>query len=571
VTRQRPPSSQSASLISAAGAVVWAGSVLFATPAWAALPNCTIATLSKFAVPGVSVASATAMPANGPTPEYCSILGSVATDGEGAGPGSAEFVLKLPERWNNRLVFFGCGSNCGSVKDVAANPVDTQEALDLGYAVINTDGGHEQSPATPDPTWVLLTPGVPNEPAIIDFFYRAVHQTTVAMKALTEDYYAGKIDYAYFDGCSTGGRQSVMEGDRYPEDFDGLVAGDPIIDADTQRAATLKQAKAFIPSAAYIPFSVIPAIDASVVANCDLADGVADGLIQNPAQCSFDPRSLVPGTLTAAQAEALTIYLKELVDTDGRPVSPGMTVGYYATAGFEKETEIATPPVDPDGAEPWGAAGKGPTAWTLVDGSIRYFIERDPTYDVNNDWPQDRDVISHAGVRLLRERSREADADDPRKLRAFLRQGRKIILYHGFSDDQASPYRSIGFYKALAAQEYGYVALQEHARLFMVPGMGHCTGGSEPNSFDTLRALDDWVTKGVAPEAIVATDPGGTRTMPLCRFPEEARYVGGPIAAASSWACDATDERLLKIGVDGVLAGADRDYDADRDDRRGRE
>ena len=302
-----------------------------------------------------------------------------------------------------------------------------------------------------------------------------------------------------------------------------------------------------------------------------LADGVADGLIQNPAQCSLDPRSLVPGTLTAAQAEALKIYLKEVVDTNGRPVSPGMTVGYHATAGFEKETETFDPTRRSDGAEPWGGIGKGPTAWTQVDGSIRYFIERDPTYDVNNDWPQDGDVISVAAVKLLKQRSRLADADDPRKLRDFLQQGRKIILYHGFSDDQASPYRSIGFYKALAAQEHGYAALQEHARLFMVPGMGHCTGGPGPNSFDTLKALDDWVTKGVAPEAIVATSPDGTRTMPLCRFPEEARYVSGPIAAGRSWACDATDERLLKIGVDGVLAGADRDYDADRDDRRGRE
>jgi feruloyl esterase len=188
-------------------------------------------------------------------------------------------VLKLPEPWNHRLVFFGCGSNCGSVKDVAANPFDTQEALGLGYAVVNTDGGHEQDPTTPDPTWVLLAPGVPNEPAIIDFFYRAVHQTAVAMKALAQDYYSGAIEHAYFDGCSTGGRQSVMEGDRYPEDFDGLIAGDPIIDADTQRAATLKQAKAFVPPAAYIPFSLIPVIDAFIAAHCDLADGVADGLI----------------------------------------------------------------------------------------------------------------------------------------------------------------------------------------------------------------------------------------------------------------------------------------------------
>jgi feruloyl esterase len=362
-----------------------------------------------------------------------------------------------------------------------------------------------------------------------------------------------------------------MEGDRYPEDFDGLIAGDPIIDADTQRAATLKQAKAFLSPGAYIPFSLIPVIDAFVSASCDLADGVGDGLIQNPAQCSFDPRSLVPATLTAAQAEALEIYLRPVIDTNGRPVAPGMTVGYFATAGFEQETEISTPPVDPDGAEPWGGIGKGPTAWTLVDGSIRYGIERDPTYDVNNDWPQYRNVISTEAVKLLRRRSKEADADDPRKLREFLRQGRKIILYHGFSDDQASPYRSIALYKALAAQEHGYSVLQDHARLFMVPGMGHCKGGPGPNSFDTLKALDDWVTKDLAPEAIVATSSGGGRTMPLCKFPEEARHTGGPVDVASSWACDASDDRLLKVGFDGILAGANLNYGTDRGDPRSRQ
>lgn len=554
---------------SAISAGLLAGSVFSASPASAALPNCAVSTLAEFRVASVLINSATEIRANGPTPEYCSIQGSVATSGDGAGPGSARFVLNLPASWNNRLVFFGCGGNCGSVKDVAANPTDTQEALGLGYAVVNTDGGHEQDPTTPDPTWLLLAPGVPNEPAIIDFFYRAVHQTTVAMKTLAQDYYSARIVHAYFDGCSTGGRQSVMEGDRYPEDFDGLIAGDPIIDADTQRAATLKQAKAFLSSAAYIPFSLIPVIDAFVAAKCDLVDGVGDGLIQNPAQCSFDPRSLVPSTLTAAQAEALEIYLKPVIDTDGMPVAPGMTVGYYATSGFEKETEISTPAVDPGGAEPWGGIGKGPTAWTLVDGSIRYFIERNPTYDVNNDWPQAGDLISVNAVRLLRQRSKEADADDPRKLHAFLQQGRKIILYHGFSDDQASPYRSIAFYKALAAQEYGYTLLQDHARLFMVPGMGHCTGGPGPNSFDTLKALDDWVTKNVPPEAIVATS-SGERTMPLCKFPEEARYTGGAVDVAKSWICNANDDRLLKIGFDGILAGADRDYDADRDDRRQR-
>jgi len=526
------------------------------SPREAALPNCSVLTLSGFAVTNVSISAATPVRAVAPNPRYCAIRGTVTTDGEGAGPGSAQFSLRLPALWNNRLVFFGCGGNCGSLANVSANQTDIAAALGRGYAVVNTDAGHEQDPSTADPTWVLLAPGVPNEPAIIDFFYRAVHQVTVAAKRLTEDYYSDGIKHAYFDGCSTGGRQSLMEGERYPEDFDGLIAGDPIIDLDDQRAATIKQAKAFLLPEAYIPFALIPAIDAAVNSNCDGADGVVDELIQNPAQCSFDPHSLVPSILTAAQADALELYLKKVVDTEGRVVAPGMTVGDYATSGFERQAEIATPAVDPAGPEPWGGVGTGPQAWMLGDSGIRYFIERDPTFDVNNDWPEHRNLISAAAVALLRERSGAGDADDPRKLHEFLRQGRKAILYHGFSDNEASPYRSLWFYEAVANEEHGYASLQTHARLFMVPGMGHCSGGPGPNSFDTLRALDEWTTKGIAPDSVVATNSDSGRTMPLCAFPAAASYLGGPVNLASSWACQAGDKRLLAIGFDGELAGA---------------
>jgi feruloyl esterase len=526
----------------------------------AAAPRCSVAALSGFGVAHVAVASAIGVAAGKFSPPYCAVEGTVATQGEGAGPGSAEFVLKLPAAWNRRLVFFGCGGNCGSVKSVSANPDDVAAALGLGYAAVNTDAGHEQDPSTPDPTWILLKPGAPNEPAIADFFYRAVHQVATAAKRLAEDYYSGRIDHAYFDGCSTGGRQSLIEGERYPDDFDGLIAGDPIIDLDDQRAATIKQAKAFLPPTAYIPFRLIPAIDAAVNASCDAADGVADGLIQNPALCAFDPHALAPATLTRAQADALAVYLKAVVDDRGRPVAPGMTVGDYAASGFERQAELSAPVADPAAAEPWGGVGAGPSAWTLGDAGIRYFILRDPTFDVNNDWPEHGDVVAAGAVALLRRRSWAGDADDPRRLSEFLRQDRKIILYHGFSDDMASPYRTIWFYKALARGAHGFSRLQSHARLFMVPGMGHCGGGSGPHSFATLTALDAWVTNGVAPDAIRATATGGGRTMPLCKFPEEARRLGGPVDAARSWTCRADDRRLLEIGPDGALAGADADY-----------
>ncbi len=454
-----------------------------ATPrAWSAgtgdFPNCSAAVLSGFNVDGVTVISATVEAAAAPNPEYCRVQGSLTTLGEGAGGGLAEFVIKLPGTWNHRLVFFGCGGNCGSLDTVAANPNDVSAALPSGYAVVNTDAGHEQDPATPDPTWILLAPDEPNEPAIIDFEYRAVHEVTLASKALVQRYYSGPIQHAYFDGCSTGGRQSLMEGERFPGDFDGLIAGDPVMDLDTQRASTIKQAKAFLPPSAYIPYSRIPAIDAAVLANCDAVDGTVDGLIQNPAACSFDPTALTPSVLSEAQAAGLTMYLRKLVDSQGSIVAPGMIVGDYATSGFEGQAEVSMAAPDPLAAEPWGGFGTGPLAWILGDAGIRYYVEYDPTYDVNQAWPQAGNVISVAALGLLHQREGAGDSDDPGKLRDYLRQGGKVIIYHGFSDAQASPYRSQWFYRALAAEEPGYAALQAHARLFMVPGMGHCGAGS---------------------------------------------------------------------------------------------
>jgi feruloyl esterase len=550
------------------GVGICVSTVFFAAPASATLPNCSVATLSGLHVSNVAVTSATDVPTAGTIPESCNVQGTVVTQGEGAAPGAALFNLRLPATWNNRFLFLGCGSNCGSLSNISANTTDISEALGLGYAIVNTDTGHTQQGT--ELTWALLASGVPNEPALIDFFYRAVHQVTVAAKQLVSGYYGSAITYAYFDGCSTGGRQSLMEGARYPEDFDGLVAGAPVMDRSRYPTSAIKQAKAFLPLDAYIPFALLPTLDAAVNANCDTADGVADGLIQNPARCSFDPQALVPAVLTQAQADALALYLSQVTDTQGTPVYPGMPIGHFTTSGFEGRVELDTPAVDPTAAQPWGASGTGPFAWTSGDLAIRYYVERDPTFDVNNDWPQTDAVIDAAAVQLLRQRLGAADADDPQQIAAFLRRGGKLILYHGFSDPTLTPYRTIQLYKALAEREKGYKHLQEQARLFMVPGMGHCNeggGGPGPTSFDTLMALDKWVSHGIAPEAIIATNNGSGRTMPLCKFPEEASYGGsGDVNQAVHWTCHAHDRRLLQVGPDGILAGVGGDHDADHDD-----
>ena len=315
----------------------------FAPPT--APPTCVASTLN---IPNVTVASATmvapttiTLPAGTFTvPAYCQVMGAVATSGDCpttgpfaapsgpnligcSTPGSAKFRIKLPPAWNSHFLFEGCGGNCGSINSTSVNPLDNAEALGLGYAVVNTNTGHDQDPTTVDLTWAVSesTPPLVNNSAIIDFYYRAVHQVTVATKQYVQAYYSQPIDVAYFDGCSTGGRQSMMEGTRYPVDYDGLIVGDPAIAYHSIRTSTYKQAKAFIPTGTFIPPATAAQVDAAVKASCDAVDGVMDGLIQNSAACSVSISSLVPSVLTATQAGALQSYIL-LQTEDVRRITP---------------------------------------------------------------------------------------------------------------------------------------------------------------------------------------------------------------------------------------------------------
>jgi Tannase and feruloyl esterase len=575
-------------------------------------PSCVASTLN---VPNVTVTSATLVPASTVTlpagtfdvPEHCQVIGAVATTGEcpatgpwatgcetGA-PGSAEFRLNLPPVWNHHFLFEGCGGNCGSVTSTSVNPVDAAEALGLGYAVVNTDTGHEQDPATILLTWAVSdsTPPVVNAPAIIDFYYRAVHQVTVAAKQYVEAYYSGPIDYAYFDGCSTGGRQSMVEGTHYPVDYDGLIVGDPAIAASYGGTSTVKQALAFVPTGAWIPYpstafptnpNTVAAVDAAVTASCDAVDGVMDGLIQNPAACNILPSALGAsgsGILTTVQTNALQAYILPVTDaTLGQPLFPGMPISDISTSGFEGNSETTFAPPFPTAAEPWGAAtcpyatcgGLGPAAWSLGEVAIKAYVEENQFFNVNPNgpapsWPE---TVSATGntipvetAALLVAQRGQGGAEDPHQLMNFLNKGGKVIWYHGGSDPLITPFRSTWFYEQLASLLGGYGPTQNSVRLFIEPGMGHCGGGASPNSFDTLQALDYWVTKGVAPEGIIATAPTTTlpsagRTMPLCKFPEEASYSGsGNVYSAANWSCNPDDRRMLEVGATGLASGAD--------------
>jgi feruloyl esterase len=529
-----------------------------------AMPNCTVAALSSFNIPSLTISSATEVPASGLNPTYCDIVGSVATDGEGAGPGLTMFQAKLPLNWNSKYLASGPGGVSGSLTP-SVNPVDLTASIRKGYAFVINDLGHQSPPF--DASWALISPGVPNEPALIDYFYRAQHQVAIATKELVKSFYgASSIEHSYFDGCSTGGRNALVEAMRYPQDYDGIIAGAPHMDHRGTQTWGYKNAKAFLN--AFIPAAKLPAIDAAVKANCDASDGVVDGLIQNPALCSFDPDTLVPSILTQAQADALKTFIRAVRDDREGLLFPGSSVSDLSAnnlfGGFFPWVE-SVPPVDPAAAQPWGVSS--PLNWRAADTVIRNMVVRDPNFNTNLNWPEMDGVLSSETARLFEENTRIGDADRPEQLVPYLKQNNKLILYHGYSDKAISPYRTIWFYQDLAQILGGYRNVQENARLFMAPGALHCAAvGPGPNSFDTLTALEKWVEQGIPPEGIVATkyandNPAQAvlRTMPLCKYPEKAQYdgVGNPLNAAS-WTCAPGDQSLLELGANGIEAGLDR-------------
>jgi feruloyl esterase len=581
MARQEAPGRPAKRVFRVAAPALAACAIASALPAHAALPGCTLAALNGLGVPGVSVVAAVDVPAGAlpstnplsPNPEFCDVQGVLTTTGYGAPNGSALFELQLPATWNQKLLFWGVGGTAGSTYgDFAANGVDFTESLDLGFATAITDTGHEAN--NTDAAWALTSSGAPDTAKVVDYYFRATHEMTAAAKAIVRGYYkAPSIKRAYFDGCSNGGRQAMVEASHFPEDYDGIIAGAPFMDIRAIIAGT-KQEKENLSPGGYLPASLLPMIDAAVLASCDAADGLKDGLIQNPGNCSFDPQSLVcksgqtSGCLTPGQASTLSGYWGALRDERGRVIYPGATVSDL-TGGMDVWTLGFFPPGTLPGstaAEPFGprpATGPwlAPVVWQFTDDIIKYLVERSATFDLFNFPVSTGGVVTDNGLALFDARTEAGDGDRPGRLLPFIYQNRKLLMYHGLSDPALPPFRTVKYYEQLASLRGGYDKLQENVRLFLVPDMQHCGGGPGPNLFDTVRALDAWTESGTGPDGITAAHansaaPGGfDRTMPLCKFPEQAVYGGtGPVPLATSWSC--TDNtKMLEVGPDGERAG----------------
>jgi len=346
---------------------------------------------------------------------------------------------------------------------------------------------------------------------------------------------------------------------RYPDDYDGVIAGSSWLDPVGNALADLKNVKAFID--APIPLSRFAQIDAAILRQCDTADGTHDGLIQNPGACSFNPQTLVPGVLTRPQAQALSLYFSSVRDPAGSLVYPGMTVS-------DLEMQFGTPHAPmvelgersphPGAAQPWGK-GTVPHLWRSAGGVILVLGFRNLKLDMSNTIEKRPGVVDPRVMKTLYDRLRADITDDPQSLKRFFARGGKLIMYHGLSDATISPYISVWFYEDLAAEQGGYAGAQKNARLFLVPNMEHCSDGPAPVRFDTLTALDKWVEHGTGPDDITSFYTNGQmtgRTLPLCKFPEMARYKGtGEIRNAQNWTCSPSDRSMLRTGSNGAEAG----------------
>ncbi|MBI4442316.1 MAG: tannase/feruloyl esterase family alpha/beta hydrolase [Acidobacteria bacterium] len=488
--------------------------------------------------PNLTITSARLKEASGSIPAYCYVKGIISQAIQ------YHIQLPLPEKWNGRYVTLGDGGKDGDL-DFADGHVAQ------GYAVANSNTGHDNG-SEPGASF-----GFNNRQAEIDFGYRAVHLTTNAAKTLVQAYYGKEPQYSYFDGCSTGGRQGLMEAQRFPYDFDGIVAGAPVYRYQENSAAhvwilqrifkeNFARNLAFDTNGDKIPDSLTKAtmLQEAVLAKCDAIDGIKDGVIDDPLSCKFDPAvdlasKMCRGNVnadncfTAGQIEMIRDIYGGARDSKGVRINNGRAFGSefgwptyivahagnslspsnLGTSGDHMnylfyETDPGVPVADPTNVSYVPNKKKKPPEWAW--------------WEFNID-----DVTSGKGNFMME----ITDAKDP-DLRPFLLQnGGKLILYHGWADPTAVPKTTLDYFNEVVAATFkgDPKAAQEHVRLFMIPGMAHCGGGPGPNAWDKLKPLVDWVENGKAPDFVVATRTTNGRVdneRKVCPYPQRAVYTG---------------------------------------------
>ena len=436
--------------------------------------------------------------------------------------------------WNGKYQALGNGGFAGMI-----GYPGMAVAVSRGYATSNTDTGH--TGAGTDASWGL---GHPEK--VIDFGFRGIHEMTVKSKAIIQAFYGDGPKRSYFASCSNGGREALMEAQRFPEDYDGILAGAPANFWTHMLTAGIFDLQAlYAEPGSYIPAAKIPAFSAAVLAACDAQDGVKDGILNDPRECHFDPAAMLckegdsNNCLTAPQVEALKKVIAGPTNSKGQRIFTGSILG------------------GEDGAGGWSSwiTGSAPRKSLQYAFSNGFFVNM--VFE-NRDWDF-KTFNLDTGVKPVDDKLAHAlNATDP-NLKGFKSRGGKLIMYHGWSDAAISPLNSINYYNTVV-DTMGQQDAGQFLRLYMAPGMQHCGGGPGPSSFgqsgnpkapldsqhNIYSALEQWVEKGIAPDRIIATkyvsdlnpEQGARMTRPLCPHPQVAKYKGsGDTNDAANFSC----------------------------------
>src|SRR3984957_7537411 len=471
-----------------------------------ALPHATV-TLAQAVLAGQLTLPAGAVPTfpGFPPPDFSKLpaICRVAATLKPTSDSDIKIELWMPTTgWNGRLESVGNGAWAGSIgyRDLAT-------AVTAGYAAASTDTGHTETTA-------VFVVGHPEK--LIDFAYRAVHEMTLASKAITAAYYGKNPARAYFNGCSTGGRQALTEAQRYPDDYDGIVAGAAANYPTHLQGAQVWTTEITNQSGGYIPPAKYQLIHKAVLEACHALEGVKDRVLESPRRCHFDPQALLckgadaETCLTPAQVEvARKIY-----------AGPGASI----FPGLERGSELG-----------W-ATLSAPKPMALADETYQYLVFHDPNWDyLKFDAARDIAVADKEIGPMMH-------AFDP-NLKPFFKHGGKLLMYHGWADPGIAPENSVNYFTSVEDKLGGKSKAADSIRLFMVPGMGHCAGGDGTDDFDKIGTLATWVESNQASDRIPAahkTKGVADRTRPLCPYPQTAHYKGsGSTDDAANFVCAA--------------------------------
>jgi feruloyl esterase len=456
--------------------------------------------LATVALPHTSIESAMVDADN---PGICRV---VATTTHPPAGDTVRIWIAIPTvSWNGRFLGTGGGGFVGG------NPTTVNQPAALGFAAGATDTGHSGGSGS----FALDPAGRLNWQAIRDFAHVGIHEMTVTGKALTQALYGVPPRYAYFNGCSTGGRQGLMEAQRYPQDYNGIASAAPAINWTKLLMQSIWGSMLMNTSSNPVAACKLAAATAAAVAACDALDGVKDGVIEDPTRCTYDPNALVGtsagdcGTFTQADADIVRKLWLGPTREDGSSLWYGQSRG----ADLNALATSRGAPLKPQG-------------FTFSVAWLRYFITQNPQFD----WT----TITPAAYRLLWDQSAEQyglviGTDNP-DLTGFRDAGGKAIIWHGWADQLITAEGTIDYYKRVQQQMGGPKKTSDVARLFLAPGVAHCAGGAGPAPTGVLDALLAWVEAGKAPDTLTAMTRDQTgavsRSRPLCQYPLVAKHTG---------------------------------------------